>query len=198
MNKSHAMLEGYHDKGVIEMKKIEIVPVMTELLFAVTLASAILFFFCPTIVRGESMENTLQDRDYIIVAKQAYRSHEPERGDVVIVQSALTNDGHRKNRLIIKRIIGLPGDIISIRNSRIYINGEIGSEEYTKDGITPAIDIPKENGSVTVPANCCYLLGDNRCNSLDSRSYEIGFVKIENIKGKAVLRLFPFSEIRIF
>ena len=165
---------------------------------SIVLAMVILIFIRPTFVNGESMENTLFDGDYMLMAKQAYRFHEPERGDIVIIQSNLKDYDTEKGKLIIKRIVGLPGDEISIVGGELYTNGEKLTESYIKDGSTPAGDIPIEGKSAVVPDNCYYVLGDNRCNSTDSRSSEVGFVNITDIKGKVFVRLFPFTQIKTF
>ena len=160
---------------------------LVDMVIATVLAAAILFFIRPTIVNGESMENT-----------KAYSKHDPEKGDIVIVKSALTDYESGKHKLIVKRVIGVPGDKIAIRNNNLYLNDQNYNEEYIKDGITPAVDIPEDGNSVIVPDGCYYVLGDNRCNSTDSRSSEVGFISRSDIKGKVVVRLYPFSKIRSY
>ena len=102
------------------------------------------------------------------------------------------------DKFIVKRIVGVPGDVIAIRNNTLYLNNQKYIEEYTKDGVTPAVDIPGDGSSVAVPESCYYVLGDNRCNSIDSRSRDVGFINRSDIKGKVVVRLYPFSKIRSF
>ena len=171
---------------------------LIDIIIAVLLASAVLYFIRPTIVKQTSMENTLHENDYMIMYRQAYRSHEPERGDIVIFQSSLVNEDSGKDKLLIKRVIGLPGDDIMISGGQLYINGEEYMEDYLKDGYTPAFEIPPEGGTYTVPEGTYFCMGDNRAGSVDSRYKEVGVVSKEAIKGKVIVRLFPFNKIRRF
>ena len=171
---------------------------LIDIIIAVLLASAVLYFIRPTIVKQTSMENTLHENDYMIMYRQAYRSHEPERGDIVIFQSSLVNEESGKDKLLIKRVIGLPGDDIMIRDGQLYINGEEYKEDYLKDGYTPAFEIPPEGGTYTVPEGTYFCMGDNRAGSVDSRYKEVGVVSKEAIKGKVIVRLFPFNKIQRF
>lgn len=160
-----------------------------DIVIAVVIASAILFFIKPTVVKQTSMQDTLQPNDYLIMYKRAYTNKTPERGDIIIFESNLLDNAGR-TKLLIKRVVGLPGDTITIADDQLYINGEAYYEDYLKDGIT--------TGNVqdfVVPDNEYYCLGDNRVVSVDSRSEEVGCVSIDSIKGKAVLRLFPFDSI---
>jgi len=171
--------------------------VLTVLL-ALGVALIISVFVRPTIVNGASMENTLHDGDYLIVARQAYLNHSPERGDIVIIQSSLEYEKSDKGKLIIKRIIGLPGDKIEIIDSKLFVNNQQLQEEYIEGDVTPIGKIPPEGESIIIPEGYYYVLGDNRCNSRDSRDDKIGLVSNDDIKGKAIIRLFPFSDIRSF
>lgn len=169
-----------------------------DVLIAFCLAGVLLYFIRPTIVKQTSMENTLHHNDYMIMYRQAYRNHGPERGDIIIFQSKLPNDFGDGNKLLIKRVIGLPGDKIEIKNDQLYINGEAYHEDYLKDGYTPIVDIPAEGEVLTVPENSYFCMGDNRAGSTDSRDSSVGCVTSDLIKGKVVLRLFPFNSIRRF
>lgn len=171
---------------------------LIDIVIAVILAAIVLFFIRPTIVRQSSMENTLHDGDYMIMYKQAYRNHDPQRGDIIIFQSSLVNEETGGVKLLIKRVIGLPGDEISIIDDQLYINGEAYEEDYLKDGYTPAFEIPAEGETFTVPEGEYFCMGDNRVGSIDSRRSEVGCVTKPQIKGKVVIRLFPFNKIKRF
>ena len=169
-----------------------------DVVIAFCLAGALLYFIRPTIVKQTSMEDTLHHNDYMIMYRQAYRNHGPERGDIVIFQSELPNDTGDGDKLLIKRVIGLPGDKIEIKDDQLYINGEAYHEDYLKDGYTPIVEIPAEGEVLTVPDNSYFCMGDNRAGSTDSRDSSVGCVSEDLIKGKVILRLFPFNQIRRF
>ena len=162
-----------------------------DILCAVIIAVIILQFVMPTVVREHSMENTLQENDYLFVSKQAYKlfGGTPSRGDVIVFQSNLPLTA-KSNKLLVKRIIGVAGDKIAIKDGVTYINGKPIDESFTKDGYTLG-----DMDEVTVPENCLFCMGDNRQNSGDSRDSRIGFVDVSTIKGKVVFRLFPFKSI---
>lgn len=192
---------GKHDKGGKKEKEEPsfIKSLLTDIVIAALIAGVVLFFVRPTIVKQTSMQDTFQPNDYVIMAKRAYAGDKtPQRGDVVIFQSSLVNEETGGDKLLIKRVIGLPGDEISIIGTQLYLNGEPYYEDYLKDGFTPAIEVPLEGETFTVPEDLYFCMGDNRVVSMDSRYSEIGCVSEEQIQGKAVLRLFPFNKIQRF
>jgi len=157
-----------------------------DIIIVLLVAVCIITLVKPIIVKKTSMEPTLNENDYLMVSKQAYTLFgEPERGDIVVfphIEGDVTE-------LYIKRVIGLPGEKVTITNGFVYINGEALEEDYTKDGVTMG-----EVKDYLVPAGKVYVLGDNREVSVDSRSEEVGCVEIDQITGKALLRVFPFSK----
>ena len=164
-----------------------------DLGLALIIGFIIIQFIKPTIVKEHSMEPTLEENNYIFLSKQAYTLFgDPEHGDIVVFHSDLTTvDG--KEKLLVKRIIGLPGDTIMITGGTVYRNGEALEEAYTKDGYT-ATEVPE----LTVPEGTVFAMGDNRQNSIDSHHGDVGCVPIDQILGKAVLRLYPFDQITLF
>lgn len=162
-----------------------------DMIVAAILAAVVISFVRPTIVKQTSMQDTLNPNDYIIMYRRAYSGDkEPKRGDIVIFKSEL-QDENGKNKLLIKRVIGLPGDKITINDGKVYINDKEYDESYLKDGYT--------TGSVNnfkVPKGEYFVMGDNRVVSIDSRYSEVGCIKKDAIKGRAVLRLFPFTKIK--
>ena len=162
-----------------------------DIIIAAILAAVVISFVRPTIVKQTSMQDTLNPNDYIIMYRRAYSGDkEPKRGDIVIFKSKL-QDENGKDKLLIKRVIALPGDKITINDGKVYINDKEYDESYLKDGYT--------TGSVNnfkVPKGEYFVMGDNRVVSIDSRYSEVGCVKKDAIKGRAVLRLFPFTKIK--
>jgi len=149
------------------------------------------FIAQPFVVSGTSMVPTFQNANYLIIDEVSYRFHEPVRGDVIVFHPPVD-----PSVFYIKRIIGIPGDTITIKNSVVTLTntehpaGITLSEDYiTKDA-------PNDNFSVTVPADNYFVMGDNRSASFDSRRW--GLLPRKNITGRAFLRLFPINEIGIF
>lgn len=147
-----------------------------------------LFVMSPQEINGASMEPNFHNGEYILTNKVEYRIGNPKRGDVVIFKSP-------KNKDIdyIKRVIGLPGDIVALRNNSIYVNGNKLEESYLAPGVVIfGESYLHENQEVTVPPGKYFVLGDNRPHSSDSR--EFGPIAKEDFIGKAFLRYWPFSQ----
>ena len=136
-----------------------------------------------TRVEGQSMEPSLHTDQRLVVEKVSYRFHGPQRFDVVVLR--LPSQGEE---LLIKRVIGLPGETVEFKNGRVYINGEQLDEPFTVDETRPG-----RNGTVTVPPLHVYVLGDNRDRSNDSRSF--GPVPIDNVVGRAWLSYWPPEDV---
>ena len=160
-----------------------------DIIIACIIAFAVMQFVKPTIVKESSMQPTLYENNYIFLSKQAYKFSSPKRGDIIVFHTALkTQDGQEK--LLIKRVIGLPGDVISVAEGHVYLNDDLLEEPYLLEEDTPgAIE------SARVPEGELFVMGDNRRVSVDSRSETVGFVPIEEVVGKAFFRLYPFDEI---
>lgn len=149
-----------------------------------------LFVMTPHEVVGNSMHPTYKNGEYLMANKISYKLHKPERGDVVIFKYSDTQD-------FIKRIIGLPGDTVMLKDGNIYINGvKLEESDYLSESIyTNGQEYLKEGQSITVPDGEYFVCGDNRNHSSDSRAF--GPVKLQNIKGKAWIVYFPFSQFRL-
>ena len=144
------------------------------------------FLLINAVIPSESMENTIMTGDRIFGNRLAYLFDDPERFDIVIFK--YPDD---ESQRFIKRVIGLPGETVEIREGKVYING---SDTPLDDSFTP--ETPVGNfGPYTVPEGCYFMLGDNRNNSRDSRMWDNPYVKKEKILGKAVLRYFPGIEV---
>jgi len=159
-----------------------------DIVIAIIIALVVVQFIKPTIVKESSMEPNFYENDYLFVSKQAYRFNEPKRGDVVIFHSSLLQE-NGDEKLLIKRVIGLPGEIIEVKDGHVYINGKMLDDSFTMDGTTYGyVD------GLIIPPDKYFCMGDNRDVSIDSRDESVGCVDIEQIVGKAVFRLFPFGE----
>ncbi len=160
-----------------------------DIVIAVLIAAVVLFFVKPTIVREHSMEDTLYENDYLFVSRRSYTMFgSPQRGDIIVFKSELTSSTGR-NKLLVKRIIAVPGDTIEIRAGEVILNGQVLHEDYIKNGVMTG-DMPE----VSIPEGKLFVMGDNRENSADSRRASVGLVDLDTVLGKAVLRLFPFSK----
>ena len=153
-----------------------------------------MFVVQPFIVEGASMSPNFHDGEYLIVDEISYRFSEPKRGEVVIFHPP-----QDRKVYYIKRVIGLPGETIEIKNGKIYIyNAEnedgvlLNEGDYSLDHNIPVNEQYKE----TLGENEYYLIGDNRTNSLDSR--RLGPIKFSFIKGRAWVRAFPFDRFTVF
>lgn len=134
-------------------------------------------------VQGTSMESSLTNSQYVLVNKVAYLFHPPERGDVIVFHwpTDTTKD-------LIKRVIGLPGDVIVLTSSTVEVNGVVLAEPYVKQSINPGPE------RVTVPQDNYFVMGDNRQVSDDSRDW--GFVPKSYIIGKAVMIYWPLNTVQ--
>ncbi|MGN0343047.1 MAG: signal peptidase I [Roseburia sp.] len=139
-----------------------------------------------TCVIGESMENTLQDGDNLIVDKITYRLKEPERFDIIVFPYQYKEDTY-----YVKRIIGLPGETVQIMpNGTIFINGQELQENYGREVIREAGLAAKP---ITLGEDEYFVLGDNRNYSSDSRAVDVGNIRREDIVGRVWLRIYPFD-----
>ena len=140
-------------------------------------------------VVGISMSPSLSNGDLVLASKLDYRVHDPERGDIVILKDPM--DGSKD---FIKRIIGLPGDRILIRNRQVFVNSHPLEEPYLSSAWVATPNWPdratEPDGEVVPPATY-FVLGDNRDHSSDSRLF--GYISRDTIEGKAVVRIWPFD-----
>lgn len=169
-----------------EEKKSSLLELIESVAVAILLAVVIrLFILAPFYIPSGSMEPTLRIGDRIIVSKISYLFTEPQRGDIVVFRYPLD-----PSRDFVKRLVGLPGETVSLRNGQLYINGKPVPEDYLPKDMKFA-----DFGPVRVPAGYYFVLGDNRNNSDDSRVW--GPLPRQNIIGKAVLVYWPPQRVRI-
>ncbi|MBW7453804.1 signal peptidase I [Paenibacillus sepulcri] len=140
------------------------------------------YAFAQTEVRNVSMQHTLFEGQRLIEDKLSYHFDQPNRGDIVIIS------GPESDKRLVKRVIGLPGDMLDIKDGHVLINGTVLEEPYVK-GLTfsNGLSIP-----YTVPDKKVFVMGDNRENSQDSR--ELGPISISSLEGRAVFRLWPLNK----
>lgn len=158
----------------------------------ITIIAAILvntFIIVNARIPSASMENTISVGDRLFGNRLAYISSAPQRYDIVIFKAP-----DKKNTLYIKRIIGLPGETITVKDGIPYINGEI-DPNGTKYAYTNG-DIDGD-GVFKIPEDCYFVMGDNRAESLDARYWNQHYITRKDIVAKAVLRYWPLNKIKV-
>jgi signal peptidase I len=183
-----------------------------KLVFAIALISFVyaainIFGFRSYIVDGASMETALQNKDRLIVnkvqpsiKKLQGKTYTPNRYDIIVFKHSDTNGlSGAENRQLIKRVIGLPGDHVVIKEGAVKVYNSQNPYGFVVDNLGPEKDEPtvqqtSGNTDLTVKDGEIFVLGDNRNNSLDSRY--IGTVNTENIVGKAIFRFYPFNNTK--
>lgn len=164
----------------------ELFPVLVCVILAFFTAKIISTYVIQiTIVHGNSMEATVSDDDKLLVSKLNYKLEKPKRFDVIVFSK-------QKDQNLIKRVIGLPGEKVEIKEGIIYIDGEKLEENYGLNPLNPEAD-PVE---MQLNKDEYFVLGDNRSVSLDSRFGAVGAVKKSEIIGEALIRLYPFNKIQ--
>ena len=165
----------------------ELVSYALSFLFAVVIAMLVQrFIIINANIPSGSMENTIMTGDRLIGNRLAYLFSEPERGDIVIFKYP---DDERQ--LFVKRVIGMPGELVRIEDARVYVDGELLDEWYLKE------EWFVDAGPYTfeVPEDSYFVMGDNRNNSKDSRYWKNTYVETDQLLGKAVFRYWPLKNL---
>ena len=188
-----------------ESEKSLVREVVETIVLALILAFALRTFVVQAFyIPSGSMENTLLPGDMILVNKFIYYFTDIKRGDIIVFK--YPNDPSKD---YIKRVVGLPGDSLELKNGDVYVNDKLYEEKYTKDKAADDMilhaHIEKGEGNsivsvaaqtkITVPAGKYFVMGDNRNNSQDSRFW--GFLSYSGLKGKALVIYWPLSRIGI-
>jgi len=177
-------------------------PVLKEALdWIIHIAAAVLIGFLivtfvaqRTIVHGISMEPTLHNGDQLIVEKLTTRFGKLRYGDIITVY--IPEELGEGKDYIIKRVIGVEGDTVEIKNNKIYLNGEPLEEDYINGDTT--LPVNPEYSKVIVPEGQVYAVGDNRLPGASKDSRSIGPIDVERIKGRALIRFYPFDKFKVF
>lgn len=152
---------------------------------AVVISVIVLCFFRFTIVNGQSMEPSLYNNEKLLLSTTSYLFSEPKRGDVIVVKPNKIDVDY-----IIKRIIAIPGDTVEIKNNVIYVNDKVIDEPYVKEAM-----VTKDIKKFKLSNNEYFICGDNRNNSLDSRSEILGPINEDEIFGKIIVN---FSKLKFY
>jgi len=154
------------------------------LIVVVSAAFVITFAAMAVVVQGSSMEPALHDGERVLVNKLVYGLRPPRRGEIVVFR-------HMAGRMLIKRVIGLPQEELSISRGLVRVNGTLLVEDYILD---PS---KEDHGPVCVPRGHVFVLGDNRNHSQDSAHAHIGAVPLDAVLGKAFAVYWPFTSARV-
>lgn len=179
------------------MKKVNYRRVIPVILFAIVLA--VLFrsyLFASYVVDGKSMEPTLYDGNLLMVNKITYDLKDVDRFDVIVFHANTQDD-------YVKRVIGLPGDAIEYKQDKLYVNGEYVQEDFLHllkkesehEPYTNNFTLKETVGKEKVPEEKLFVMGDNRPDSLDGRSF--GFISIDQLVGKVDIKYWPISQAQL-
>lgn len=160
---------------------------VTEAVMVVAFAFTLIYFGCDrTKIVGSSMQPVFQDMDCCLINRFAYAFSKPDRYDII----AFSMDGDDK--VYVKRVIGLPGETVQIKDKKVYINGEPLADDVAQVEILTAGIAADE---ITLEKDEYFVLGDNRNNSEDSRFSNIGILNKDNIKGSVWAISSPFARV---
>jgi len=166
------------------MDKINLKEWRSALIEATILAVIFYFLFWPFLIEGSSMENTFKTGDRVLVSRLSAYLNLINYNDIILCK--INYNGNEE--IIVKRVIGMPNDHIVIKDNRIYVNGSLIIEPYTKIPNSTKGDI-----DLTLKEDEYYVLGDNRAHSSDSRIF--GAIKKSDIEAEVIFKWYPFSEI---
>lgn len=170
--------------GLGEFLRYAITVIVVVVLFRVFIAQ-------PFVVSGTSMVPTFQNANYLIVDQLSYRFSEPKRGDVVVFRPT-----YDIGIYLIKRVIGLPGETVAIKNGKVIITNSEHPDGFVLDEPYVNVGSVSDEPAVTVTPGTFFVMGDNRPVSYDSRRW--GLLPEKNIAGRALIRLFPVSGFGLF
>ena len=163
-----------------------IAPIVVAIIIAMILKYVV---FANAIVPTGSMLNTIHENDRVIASRLSYKYSKPERYDIAIFKYP-----DNEEQLFVKRVIGLPGETVSIQDGIVYITGEDGKTHQLEEEYVSEENKDHYNGTFVVPENSYFVMGDNRDNSVDSRYWvTTNFVSEDKLVGKVLFRYYPFN-----
>ena len=157
-------------------------------IYAVFAVAALILFqttFMLSLIPSSSMEHTIEENNIVFSTRYDVEEEDIERYDILVF---IPPDNH--DITYIKRVIGLPGETIEVRDGKVYANGVELDDSFIKESQSQIGD-----GIYEIPKNCYFFMGDNRNNSRDSRFWDTPYVPIEDIQAKAKSIIFPFTDI---
>ena len=162
-----------------------------QILVVILFAYVLVYFFGQSRTNiGQSMDVTLSGGDTVLMDTLIYQVGSPKRGDVIAFKPNGSSTGHSS----IKRVIGLPGETIQIKDGMIYIDGEV----YLEKKSSPVITNPgMASDGITLGNQEYFVLGDNRNNSSDSRDPSVGILTRKDLLGRAWVRIYPFDKVGV-
>ncbi len=177
--------EASRDERDVVRSVVEWIAVVVGALVVALLVQSFLFqaFYIPS----ESMSPTLEKGDRVLVNKLSYDLHDVHRGDVVVFERP-PNEPQSTTKDLIKRVIGLAGEVIEARSGSVYVDGDRLDEGYLPDGTT-TVDLPRQR----VPDGHVFVMGDNRGASFDSRRF--GAIDEDLIVGRAFVLFWPLNHL---
>lgn len=171
--------------SIFKMTKGDGIAILVSVICALLIVH---FIAQPVLVQGESMNETLYDGERLMIEKVSRYYQGLERFDIVVLKP------HEDDSILyIKRIIGMPGETLQIKDGAVYINGELLEEDVYGD--SPMYDYGRAEDEVVLGEDEYFVMGDNRAESLDSRYEEVGNVKLSQIQGRVVFQMFPFQKV---
>ncbi|AZB42653.1 signal peptidase I [Bacillus sp. FJAT-42376] len=182
------------EKSAPKKKKSPVLEWTIAIVVAVLLAFSIrVFIFEPYVVDGDSMDPTLKNSEKLFVNKAIHYIGEFKRGDIVII------NGKENKEHYVKRIIGLPGDTVEVKNDVLYVNGKEVKEPYLNSNRKAAeasgLQLTNDFSEVKVPKDRYFVMGDNRLVSMDSRT-GLGLIEVNRVIGKSEFVMLPFNKVR--
>ena len=191
MNDEKEAISESEENGVKEKSKLRealefLAPIAIALVIAMVLK---IFIFANAVIPTGSMLNTIQEGGRVFASKIEYTLHDPERYDIAIFRYP-----DNENEYFVKRVIGLPGETVNIRNGEVYVTDKDGNTEKLRDDFVSPENKDRYNGTFIVPEDSYFVMGDNRASSVDSRYWNTThYVSRDKFIGKVKLRYYPFN-----